>query len=102
MTTKRSKGLLAIVIYKSFVASLLAVTSMALIFTLKNYENLVIFSDSYVLETKYTIIEWLVDKIVSISPTKLKLTGIATGLYAIVTAIEAVGLWYQKSWAAWY
>ncbi|WP_392531362.1 DUF2127 domain-containing protein [Nostoc sp. C117] len=99
MKTKRSTGLLAIVIYKTFVASLLAVTSIALLFTLKNQHTLAIFSESYILETKLTIIEWLIDKILNISPTKLKFSGIAAGAYAIVTAIEAVGLWYEKSWA---
>ncbi|BAZ03126.1 hypothetical protein NIES37_71390 (plasmid) [Tolypothrix tenuis PCC 7101] len=99
MISKRSTGLLAIVIYKAFVASLLAVTSIALLFTLKNYQNLALFSESYVLETKFTIIEWLIDKILNISPAKLKFSGIAIGVYAIVTAIEAIGLWYEKSWA---
>jgi uncharacterized membrane protein (DUF2068 family) len=96
---KRPPGLLAIVIYKTFVASLLAVTSIALLLALKNYQNLADFSESYVLETKMTIIEFLIDKILNISPTKLKFSGIAIGVYAIVTAIEAVGLWYEKSWA---
>ena len=99
MKNKRPPGLLAIVIYKTFVASLLAVTSIALLLALKNYQSLADFSESYVLETKMTIIEWLIDKILNISPTKLKFSGIAIGVYAIVTAIEAVGLWYEKSWA---
>ncbi|QIR40537.1 DUF2127 domain-containing protein [Tolypothrix sp. PCC 7910] len=99
MRSKRSTGLLAIVIYKAFVASLLAVTSIALLFTLKNYQNLALFSESYILETKFTIIEWLIDKILNISPAKLKFSGIAIGVYAIVTAIEAIGLWYEKPWA---
>jgi uncharacterized membrane protein (DUF2068 family) len=96
---KRSTGLLAIVIYKTFVASLLAVTSIALLFTLKKHHALAVFSESYILETKLTIIEWLINKILNISPEKLKFSGIAAGAYAIVTAIEAVGLWYEKSWA---
>ncbi|NMG20136.1 DUF2127 domain-containing protein [Brasilonema bromeliae] len=99
MNNKRPPGLLAIVIYKTFVASLLAVTSITLLLALKNYQNLAAFSESYVLETKLTIIEWLIDKILNISPTKLKFSGIAIGVYAIVTAIEAVGLWYEKRWA---
>ncbi|QDL12630.1 DUF2127 domain-containing protein (plasmid) [Brasilonema octagenarum UFV-E1] len=99
MKNKRPPALLAIVIYKTFVASLLAVTSIALLLALKNYQNLADFSESYVLETKMTIIEWLIDKILNISPTRLKFSGIAIGVYAIVTAIEAVGLWYEKSWA---
>ncbi|NMG11424.1 DUF2127 domain-containing protein, partial [Brasilonema sp. UFV-L1] len=99
MKNKRPPGLLAIVIYKTFVASLLAVTSIALLLALKNYQNLAAFSDSYVLETKLKIIEWLIDKILNISPKKLEFSGIAIGIYAMITGIEAVGLWYEKSWA---
>lgn len=45
------------------------------------------------------IIEWLVNKLITIDPSKLKLSGIVAGAYALVTAIEAIGLWYQQSWA---
>ncbi len=99
MKHKRPSGLLAIIIYKSFVAVLLCITSIALLLALKNRQELTNFSESYILETKFKIIEWLIDAILNINPNKLKLTGIVMGVYAIVTAIEAVGLWYQKSWA---
>jgi uncharacterized membrane protein (DUF2068 family) len=52
-----------------------------------------------VLKTKFLIIEWLVNKLIAIDPSKLKLSGIVAGVYALVTAIEAIGLWYQQSWA---
>ena len=32
-----------------------------------------------------------------INPKTLLLSGIATGLYAILTVLEAVGLWYEKA-----
>ncbi len=35
----------------------------------------------------------------TIDPSKLKLGGIVAGVYSLVTTIEAIGLWYQKSWA---
>lgn len=99
MKKKRSAGLVAIVFYKAFVALLLAVTSIVLLFALKNYQSLMEFSDSYVIEGKLKIIEWFLDKITNIKPQTLKFSGIAAGLYAVVTAIEAIGLWYEKSWA---
>ncbi|ARV57688.1 hypothetical protein BZZ01_02685 [Nostocales cyanobacterium HT-58-2] len=99
MKNKRPPGLLAIIIYKTFVASLLAITSVTLLLALKNHQNLAAFSESYILETKLKTIEWLIDKILNISPKKLEFSGIAIGVYAIVTAIEVVGLWYDKSWA---
>lgn len=96
---KRSFGLMAIVSYKAFVATLLLITSIALFFALKNHQYLEDFSDSYVLEGKAQIIDWVVGKILNLNPKKLAFSGVATGIYAIVTAIEAVGLWYEKRWA---
>ncbi|MDZ7956171.1 DUF2127 domain-containing protein [Nostoc sp. DedQUE09] len=96
---KRPLGLVAIVLYKSFVALLLMVTSIALLLTLKNYQNLEAFSQNYVLEGKSMIIDLLLKKVVNLNPRTLAFSGIGTGIYAIVTAIEAFGLWYEKRWA---
>ncbi|MDZ7956711.1 MAG: DUF2127 domain-containing protein [Aulosira sp. DedQUE10] len=96
---KRSVGLVTIVCYKGFVASLLMVTSVALLLALKNYQYLEELSDNYVLEGKASIIHWLVEKILNYNPKTLVFSGIASGIYAIVTAIEAIGLWYEKRWA---
>ncbi len=96
---KRPLGLVAIVLYKSFAALLLMVTSIALLLTLKNYQILEAFSENYVLEGKSIIIDWLLKKVVNLNPRTLAFSGIGTGIYAIVTAIEAVGLWYEKRWA---
>ena len=99
MSKQRSPALLAIIFYKCFVVVLLSITSIASIFVMKNHEELAEFSNSYMLKTKFFIIEWLVSKLIAIDPSKLKLSGIIAGVYALVTSIEAIGLWYQKSWA---
>ncbi len=99
MLKKRPFGLLAIVFYKSFVASLLAVTSIALLLALKNYDSLADFSDSYTIEGKSQIIDWFLDKLLNIDPRTLRFSGIGAGIYSALTAIEAVGLWYEKRWA---
>ncbi len=96
---QRPPGLIAIVLYKSFVASLLSVTSIALLLALKNHQALEDFSESYLLESKLKIVEFLLDKILSIKPKTLLFSGLAAGLYAALTAVEAVGLWYEKGWA---
>ncbi|MEH2008904.1 DUF2127 domain-containing protein [Nostoc sp.] len=96
---KRPLGLVAIVLYKSFTALLLMATSIALLLTLKNYESLEVFSENYVLESKSIIIDWLLDKVLNLNPRTLAFSGIGAGVYAIVTTIEAVGLWYEKRWA---
>ena len=99
MKIQRPPALIAIVLYKSFVASLLTVTSIALLLALKNHEALEDFSDSYLLESKIRIVEFLLDKVLSIQPKTLLFSGLAAGLYAALTAVEAVGLWYEKGWA---
>jgi uncharacterized membrane protein (DUF2068 family) len=81
------------------VALLLTVTAIVLLLSLKNYQNLESFSKSYVIEGKLKIIEWLLDKITNIKPQTLEFSGIVAGLYAVVTAIEAIGLWHEKPWA---
>ena len=96
---QRSPGLIAIVLYKSFVASLLTVTSIGLLLALKNHQVLENFSASFFLETKLNIIELLLDKVLIVKPQTLLFSGLAAGLYAVLTAVEAVGLWYEKGWA---
>ena len=99
MKIQRPPGLIAIVLYKSFVAALLTVTSIALLLALKNHQALEDFSESYLLESKIKIVEFLLDKVLSIQPKTLLFSGLAAGLYAALTAVEAVGLWYEKGWA---
>lgn len=96
---KRPFGLVAIVVYKSFTALLLMVTAIALLLALKNYQFLKEFSDAYVLEGKAIIIDLLLDKFVNLNPRTLAFSGFAAAIYAIVTAIEAIGLWYEQRWA---
>ncbi|WP_392481851.1 DUF2127 domain-containing protein [Nostoc sp. C110] len=96
---KRPLGLVAIVVYKSFAALLLMVTSIALLLTLKNYQTLEAFSENYVLEGKSIIIDWILKKVINLNPRTLAFSGIGAGVYAIVTTIEALGLWYEKRWA---
>lgn len=95
----RPLGLVAIVVYKSLVALLLMVTSITLLLVLKNHQILEDISDNYVLEGKTRIIEWGLDKILNLKPKTLQFSGIGAGIYAIVTAIEAIGLWYEQRWA---
>jgi uncharacterized membrane protein (DUF2068 family) len=97
---KRSPVLLAIVLYKTLVAFLLGATSISLLFAISDYQNLVNFSEIYRLEGKERIINWLLNKLLNLNPKTLEYGSIAAGIYAILTAIEAIGLWYQKAWAS--
>lgn len=99
MTNKHPPALVAIIVYKTFVTSLLTITAIALLLTLKNHQNLEVFSESYELEAKHQIINWFLDKLIKLNPNTLQFSGIASGVYAVITAIEVIGLWYEKAWA---
>ena len=98
---KRPKALMAIVVYKFFTATLLGITSVAIFLTFKNFEGLEDFSKSLTLQGKRGIIAWVLEKLLNFNPRKLDFTAIAAAVYAIVTVIEAIGLWYEKDWARW-
>ena len=97
---KRSRALVAIVIYKTLVAVLLAITSVALLLAIQNYQSIDEFANQYVLEGKREIIRFILSKFLSINPKSLQFSGIFAGVYAVVTVIEAVGLWFEKKWAS--
>ena len=96
----RPIALLAIVVYKVLEAILFAGTAIALFLTLTNYQTLVDVSQNYLLESKSGLIHWLLAKILKIHPKTLEFGGITAAVYALVTAIEAIGLWYEKAWAS--
>ncbi|MEG5032268.1 DUF2127 domain-containing protein [Microcoleus sp. AT3-D2] len=85
MKKQRDPGLITIVLYHSFVASILTVTSIALLFALKNHQVLEKFAASYLLKSQVKIVEFLLDPVLSITPQTLLFSGLATGLYAILT-----------------
>lgn len=99
MKNKRPPGLVAIVVYKTFVAFLLGVTATVLLLALNNYQSFVGISESYILEGKLEIIEWLLEKMINVKRQTLQFSGIAAGIYAVITLVEALGLWYEKGWA---
>ena len=82
MKKQRASGLIAIVLYKSFVASLLTVTSIALLLALNSHHLLEDFSEALFLETKGNIVKSLLAQIIIIQPQTLLLSGLAIGLYA--------------------
>lgn len=99
--SKRPPGLVAIVCYKAFTATLFAITSISILLTLKNYQGLAHFADSLALEGKQGVIAWTVNKVLNVNPKTLQFSQLAAAAYAIVTLVEAVGLWYEKVWARW-
>lgn len=96
---KHPVGLVVIVVYKALVGLLLLGVGTGLLLTVKNYDTFLELADSCTLKGKWNLIQWILEKGMNISPQTLKFTGIAAEIYAIVTLIEAIGLWYEKAWA---
>lgn len=98
---QRPKGLILIVCYKAFSASLFTISAISIFLTLKHYEGLQQFASSLVLEGKRGVVAFTLDKILGINPKTLEFSGFAALAYALVSIAEALGLWFQKAWAKW-
>jgi uncharacterized membrane protein (DUF2068 family) len=97
----RPAGLIAIVAYKSVVTVVFSIVAISLLIASRKYTEVENIADALELTSKHRIIEWVLDKILNFSPKKLGFVGLASALYAIMSGIEAVGLWQKKAWAHW-
>jgi uncharacterized membrane protein (DUF2068 family) len=95
----RPRALLAIVIYKFFTVGLLTCVAIGLFLTSNKHDDLLAFSEEYMMVGKREIIKTALTQVANVSTSKLKLAALIALVYAIVNGIEAVGLWYQKAWA---
>ncbi len=98
---RRPNGLIAIVSYKALNASLFAIAAITIFLASKNYEDLQNFAESVALSGKKGIIAWVLEKILNFNPRTLQFSAVGLVVYAVVTVIEAIGLWYEKAWARW-
>jgi uncharacterized membrane protein (DUF2068 family) len=99
--SKRPPMLVLIVVYKGFVALLTAATAIALLLALRNYQELSAWLDDYTLQGKQGLIGWLLERLSTLKPNTLKFSGLVAAVYSAVTLLEAVGLWYEQTWARW-
>jgi uncharacterized membrane protein (DUF2068 family) len=97
----RPAGLIAIVAYKSLVTVVFSILAISLLVAARKYTEVENLADALELTSKHRIIEWVLDKMLNFSPKKLGFVGAASAIYAIVSGIEAVGLWQKKVWAHW-
>jgi uncharacterized membrane protein (DUF2068 family) len=95
----RPRALLAIVIYKCFTVGLLLMVGIGLFAIAKNDDALFAFAEEYMMTGKREMIKSGLMKVVSIPPKSMQFGGIVASIYAVVNAIEAVGLWQQRAWA---
>lgn len=99
-THERPPALIAIVLYKACTAVLFAAVSIALSFSWRNYDNLSNFADEYAWTGNLKIVQWLLEKILSFDAHTIQIAGRIAGLYALIVAVAAAGLWYEQFWAS--
>jgi uncharacterized membrane protein (DUF2068 family) len=99
VTTRRSRpsGLLFLIIYKSVSAIVLFVVAAALITAFVKRGAI----EDTALEPHRFIVQLLLEKILNISPKSLQFGAIGTFIYGLIAGIEAIGLWFEQSWASW-
>jgi uncharacterized membrane protein (DUF2068 family) len=95
----RPPALIAIVIYKLVTFGLLICVAIGLFLTSNKHDDLLTFAEEYMTTGKREIIKAGLQQILSVSTTKMQFGAVVALVYATVSAIEAVGLWYQKAWA---
>lgn len=99
MSRKRPVGLKIIVAYKAALSLLLTLTAVVLLLAWEDRVRLLTFAENYILESKWVLIEATLEKILTQQPPKIAYSGIVAGIYALITGIEAIGLWYRQIWA---
>jgi len=93
----RPLGLILLVIYRSSEAVVLFLTTVALRLARLHHASL----SAYALPSHRFVVTWILQHLAQISPRTLQFAMIAAGLYSLLAATEAIGLWYRQSWARW-
>lgn len=94
-------GLLIIIGYKTFTATVLTLTAIAILFTLKNYPEMQSWAEDLVLAGREGIVKWIVEHVLQVRPKTLVFGAVAMLFYAGLSGLEAIGLWYEKAWGRW-
>ena len=76
-------------------------TAVSIFLSLKNHDALQEFSNVLALEGKKGIVSVVLNKFLGASTKTIALGGVAAVIYSLISAVEAVGLWFQKKWAEW-
>jgi uncharacterized membrane protein (DUF2068 family) len=94
-------GLLVIIFYKTFTATVLTLTAIAILLSLKNFPEMQSWAEDLVLAGRQGIIKWIVEHVVQLSPKTFIFGAVAMLFYAALSGLEAIGLWYEKAWGRW-
>jgi uncharacterized membrane protein (DUF2068 family) len=94
-------GLLIIIFYKTFTATVLTITAIAILLSLKNYAEMQSWAEDLVLAGRQGIVKWLVEHVIQVQPKTVLFVALGMFFYAALSGLEAIGLWYEKAWGRW-
>jgi len=95
---ERSLGLKLVVVYKGFLAVVMAVLAIASAWSWRNYEAIVQWSEDYLVNGEYSTIEWILNALLHHQVSGLQLIAKIASIYALGLGAATLGLWYGKSW----
>lgn len=93
----RPPGIVLLVAYKAITAVVLFSCAVALGVARLHYRELV----TYTLPTHRMAVTWVLQHLAQIQPHTLEFAAAAAALYALLSGLEAIGLWYERHWARW-
>ncbi|MDB9518970.1 DUF2127 domain-containing protein [Roseofilum reptotaenium CS-1145] len=95
---EHSLGLKLVIMYKGFLAAVMAVLAIASAWSWRNYEAIPQWAEGYLVNGEYSTIEWIVHYILHHQVSELQLIARIASVYALGLGTATLGLWYGKSW----
>lgn len=99
MNSSRSAGLEVVIYYKLFIAGLLSAIALSLFSTAYNPSRLETIADSGLFEIHLWFLDRGLDQVLTWNQSTMQFWGTITALYAILIFLQAVGLWFNRTWA---
>ncbi|MBD2104210.1 DUF2127 domain-containing protein [Leptolyngbya sp. FACHB-261] len=100
----RPTGLLVLIAYKLGQAILLTFASIALLLARIHHSTIrqmALLLEDYPLESQQVVVNWVLVHVAQLSPHTLLFASVAAGLYALLSLVEAIGLWQERTWVRW-
>lgn len=88
-----------VIIKKALFAVLLLIVSLISAFSWRNYDQVTVWANDYLVNGEYGLVHWILETITNSQTATLKLVARVSGAYGLLVAIAATGLWFGKRWA---
>ena len=90
-------GLKLLIAYKTVQATGLLIGAIALAVSGFHHARI----SQYALSSHRLVVVWVLEHLTQVPPRTLEFAAVAATLYALLAALEAIGLWFRFPWARW-